>query len=572
MKTSHDFAGGPRRRHERASSRAATCGWRSLLFTLCMLATLAAQGVAAAATPAVSLLLEGPPAPLVPGSIVVYRVHVANPNPTTPTGELTVEANIPQYVKVWSATWGGYCDPLRCNNPGGGRYGNVVRWKIADLEPKASTVLEFSALVDNTAENPPPPAGTVIALDAIVKAGAVKAAGASTSAVVQLQKPALDLAVTGSTEVAPGGELEYTFRYGNAGASARNASLRVPLPPGTSVIAVSNGAERKGNAIEWNLGSLPAGHSDWRKLRLKLDAKAKEGTVFLVEPELRGLGEKIPRLATAATLVRSASPLALSFSLAPDPAQPGATLVYKLEVTNQSPSSPTGEFTIHAAVPAGVHVTSATAKGYCDPNRCMNPGGGRHGNNVVWKVASLAPGATIALQFTGNVEKPSDAAPPPNGTIARSEVTAFVFGGARSNLSLAVGSAATAGNGRALEPLGAVPVAQTPPAAASPESISEPPATVPVPAEEFVEEEAVAEPEAVAAASEPQTKDKKPKGSASIKVRGDARWDKARKVWTKYCAAKWEKREWDKRCMKRWRNHRDWAKRKGWWKERWKES
>lgn len=563
MIKSSDCTGASRRWHERRPPLA-------LLTTLCMLAALAAHGVALAATPAISLLLEGPPAPLVPGSSVVYRVHVVNPNPTTATGALTVEANIPQHVKVWATTWGGYCDPGRCNNPGGGRYGNVVRWKIADLEPRASTVLEFSALIDNTAENPPPAAGTAITLEAIVKSGAVKAAGASTSALVQPQQAAFDLTVTGSTQAAPGGELEYTFRYGNTGADAENAILRVPLPSGVSVVLASTGAERKGSAVEWNLGSLAAGHSDWRKLRLKLDAKADEGTIFLLEPELRSPGEKIARRATAATLVRKNVPLDLRFSVAPDPAEAGATLVYKLDVTNQSPNSPTGEFTIHAAIPAHVHVTSATAKGYCEPNRCMNPGGGRHGNNVVWKVASLAPGATVALQFTGNVEKPSDAAPPPNGTIVRSEATAFVFGGVRSNSSLALGNAATTGNGRALAPLGAAPVAQTAqPAASPPASIEAPPTTIAAPTEEFVEDEEV---EAAAVAPDPKAKETKVKAAASVKARGDGRWDKSRKVWTKYCVKKWEKREWDKRCMKRWRNHRDWAKRKAWWQERWKES
>jgi uncharacterized repeat protein (TIGR01451 family) len=532
------------------------------------LAALATHGIAAAATPEVTLVLEGPPGPLVPGSTIVYRVHVANPNATTPTGALTVEANIPQHVKVWATTWDGLCDPVRCGSTGGGRFGNVVRWKVKQLEPKASTVLEFSALVDNTAENPPPAPGTVITLDAIVKAGAVKAAGASTSAVVQAQEPPFDLAVSGTTRAAPGGELEYTFRYGNASAAAATGVLHVAIPAGTSVVSASTGAEQKGSAVEWNLGSLPAGRSDWRKLRLKLDAKAKEGSIFLIEPELRGPA-KTARRASAATLVALTSPLAIDLSVAPDPAQPGGTLVYKLELTNQSPSSPTGAFIAHAAIPENVHVSSATAGGLCDPIRCGSSGlGGRQGNNVVWKVASLAPSATVELQFTATVDKPSDAAPPPNGTIVRTEATAFVFGGARANLSLAVGTAATAGNGRALAPLAGAPVAQaSPPAPATPEAISEPPATIPPPAEEFVEEEEEAE--VAAATPDPKAKDKPAK---PVKVRHDVRWDKSRKVWNKYCSAKWQKREWDKRCMKRWRMHRDWAKRKAWWKDRWKES
>jgi uncharacterized repeat protein (TIGR01451 family) len=573
MNYGSDFTGATRRWLERPPPSArrplGELAIGRLVFVLSLLCALALPGVASAATPQVSLEIEGPPGPLVPGSTIVYRVHVANPNPTTPTGELTVEANIPQYVKVWSATWSGYCDPVRCNNPGGGRFGNVVRWSIKTLEPKASTVLEISALVDNTAENPPPAPGTVIALDAIVKAGAVKAAGASTSAVVQLQK-SLDLTVTGATRAAPGGELEYTFRYGNPSAAATNAVLHVPIPAGTSVVSASTGAERKGSAVEWNLGSLPAGRSDWRKLRLKLDAKAKEGSFFLIEPELRGTALKSARRATAATLVATTSPLTLSLGVTPDPAQPGGTLVYKLEITNDSPSSPTGEFTVLAAIPSDVHVTSATAGGYCDPHRCNNPGlGGRQGNHVLWKVASLTPGATVALQFTATVDKPSDAAPPPNGTIVSTEATAFVFGGVRANLSLAVGTAATAGNGKALAPLGeAAPVAQaSPPAASPPESIAEPAATIPPPAEEFVEDDD--EPAAVAVAADAKTKDK---ASKNQKPRRDVRWDKTRKVWNKYCVAKWEKREWDKRCMKRWRNHRDWAKRKAWWKDRWKES
>ena len=41
-------------------------------------------------------------------------------------------------------------------------------------------------------------------------------------------------------------------------------------------------------------------------------------------------------------------------------------------------------------------------------------------------------------------------------------------------------------------------------------------------------------------------------------------------AWTKYCQVKWEKREWDNRCVPRWHRRPDYAKAKMLWRGRWK--
>lgn len=416
------------------------------------LLALAAGGLvpsgARAANPEVALFVEAPAGPMTPGDGLVYKLHVANRSPTTPTPKLVLEANIPQYMFV-NRPPEGKCIPKRCDSKYVARFGGTVQWSIPPLAPGAAVVHELRTGVDNSAEFPPPPDGSKVPLEVTVKSGAVKVASATSTVVVEVAPPTLDLTVTGTTRAEAGSALDYTFRYGNGGHTAANATLRVPLPPKTSVLLASKGAVMKGDTLEWDLGRLPAGYSDQRSLRLFLDAQAATATLFPIHAELRGSAQKSATYAELVTLVGKALPLAITTSTTPDPAAPGGVVLYKVDVTNRSPNAPTGAFTLQASIPRDTSVNRPQG-GKCSPNRCDSSYRAGYGTNIYWKLNSLAPGATTSVQFAAVVDKPADAAPPPNGTILVNEVRANVDGTVRVPISVAVGTPSTLGKGAPL--------------------------------------------------------------------------------------------------------------------------
>lgn len=406
------------------------------------------------ASPEVSLFVEGPTGPAVPGGGLVYKLHVANMSPTTPTPKLVVEANIPQFMAV-NRPPEGKCLPKRCDSSYEARFGGTVQWNVPPLGPGAAVVHELRAVVDNSAEFPPPPDGSKVPLDVSVKSGAVKVASATSTVLMQVAPPTLSLAVVGTTRVVSGNSIDYTFRYGNGGLTPTSATLRVPLPPSTSVLLASQGAVLKGNTLEWDLGKLPAGYSDQRSVRLALDAKVASATLFPVRGELRGSPQNTA-YAELVTLVGKEAPLAITTSVTPDPATSGGTVLYKIDVTNKSPNAPTGAFTVLSSIPRNVSVNRPQGA-QCLPTRCDSSYKARYGANVVWKVASLAPGATTSVQFAAVVDKPVDAAPPPQGTILSSELRVDVGGLVRVPLAVAIGTTSTLGKGAALVALAPEP-------------------------------------------------------------------------------------------------------------------
>lgn len=543
--------------------------WLQLVGFLLALLALAGPRTVQAAAPAVSVVVENPSNPIQPGQTLVYRIHVSNPNPTTPTGALVVEANVPQHMAV-NRPPGGVCSPDRCDlSTTVARFGNVVSWKIADLAPAGSTVLELRGSVDNSNQFPPPADGDSMALDIIVKSGSAKVASVTSTVVAANTAPTFDLALSGATRATPGAALELRLRYGNRGASAAGAQLRLALPAGVRVSAASEGAVLDGNQLGWDLGSVPGGFSDFRDVRLELDPKAKLGSLALFGAELSGGGQRSPSRASRAVLIGADSALGIVVKSTPDPAVPAGTIVYKIELTNRSGNAPTGAFSVRAGVPRYATV-SKLQTGDCVPERCdLSTTFANYGNDIVWKVASLDPGASTELQFAAVVDKPTAAAPPPNGSLLDVDVTAFFAGATRTSASVVLGTSKTVGKGKPLAPLAApaaaapAPVAQAP--APSP-AATEAPSTVPEPPEQFVEDDD--EPEAATVAAAPSEKDKK--GHDKAKHARDARWHIARRAWSKYCIAKWQKKEWDRRCLLRWRHHRDWGKRQAWWKGNWK--
>jgi hypothetical protein len=509
---------------------------------------------ASAAGPQVALLIEPPPSPIKPGDTLVYRIHLSNLNKTTATGALEVEANIPQHMYA-TGQYYATCSPSSCYGGAQARYGSTMTWKKT-LAAGESTSWNVALHVDNSVAHAPPADGTDVALDVVVKSGATKSAGSSVSVATDYTPAAFDLAVSGPTRTAPGAEVEYTLRYGNQSAAAAAGVLSLPLPSGARVVTASSGAVQKGNAIEWDLGSVPAGSSDVRAVRLRLDAKAAAGSLFMLQPELRAAGRTEPSRAPLGVTVLPPSPVAVTVKAAPDPAAPGGTVVYKLELTNQSPDAPTGKFAVSATIPNDGYITR-TNDAKCYPSSCYGGAKARHGSDISWDVPSLAPGATAPLQFAFVVDKPADAAPPPNGSLLQSHITTSL--GSEIRVNLALGNAKTVGKGKPMVPLG------TPEAAPKPAPVAAPtpaPAPIPVsapapePVAEAEPEPAVEEiPEAEIVAELPPADDEAKLPAEEVKQRG--RWKSG--DWDKYCEKRWQSRGWDRHCAKRWWKKKDWS-------------
>lgn len=529
---------------ERISRAAAGC--------LCAAAVSTAAGAATAA-PRVAVLVESPPSPVQPGATLVYRIHLSNLDRTTPTGELTVSADIPENTHVTQEPWGN-CSPSRCNGSNVARYGDSVKW-TKSLPPAASASWSLTLQVDNTIDHPPPAEGANLPLDVVVKSGAVKAADGTASVVSENTPAAFDLAVDGAHRAAPGEEVEYAFRYGNQGSGAVKGSLSFPIPSGARVVAASSGAVQKASRIEWDLGSVGAGFSDFRAVRLRLDPKLTPGSLLLVQPELRAAGRVQPTRAPLGVLVATPSPLAITAKVAPNPAVAGGTVVYKLEVTNRSPDAPTGNFNVSANIPMDGIVTQLRGAD-CRPYRCNGSNSSRHGSHVLWEVPSLAPGATAPLEFAFIVDKPTNAAPPPMGSLLTSHVTSSL--GADTRLSFALGTRQTVGTGKPMEPLGAAPVAATPPPPAPPPPAAAPPSAPPAIPVATAAPEAEPEvdeiPEAEIAAELPAADDEDSVPAAEVTRRRS--WKPQQ--WGNYCASRWKARRWDPHCAKIWWKQKAW--------------
>src|SRR5689334_18692720 len=116
-----------------------------------------------------------------------------------------------------------------------------------------------------------------------------------------------------------------------------------------------------------------------------------------------------------------AQPLSMTVSATPDPVAPGAAYTYRIVLANPSTNTPTGAFTLNAAIPEHVTATQAVpGSGSC--------GTCRYGAVVPWNVASLGPGESTVLRFNAIVDNSSANPAPADGTVLSADITANVGG------------------------------------------------------------------------------------------------------------------------------------------------
>jgi uncharacterized repeat protein (TIGR01451 family) len=137
--------------------------------------------------------------------------------------------------------------------------------------------------------------------------------------------------------VAPDGTLTYTLTYGNRGiTTVSGATLRLPLPAGTTLASATDGGTQVGNAVQWNVGDIPAGTSGRRQATIAVANAYEDGEgLYVNAAALTGSGANPEHArATSMTAVRGGQALALGIEASPDPARQGEQLRTEIAVTN----------------------------------------------------------------------------------------------------------------------------------------------------------------------------------------------------------------------------------------------
>jgi hypothetical protein len=308
-------------------------------------------GLSSASAQTLSVGANVTSSPVRAGERVVYEAVVSNVGSGS-TNNFTLSATVPPFtsVPISEATRGASCSSgtTPCTA------GQELRWTTSVAAGRSQS-FSFSALVSTGA--PPAPGtalGTVVTAVGFGLSAFAEAVVASSSGLNLTLRDAPSV-------VAAGGSFTYTLTYGNAGSSSVSAQLQLPLPPGVSFVAASDGGTHSSGTVLWNLGSLPPGAAGRRSVTVQVAAGTASGALIGAGAQLRETSTQA-ELARAGviTTVSTTAPLEVAASASPDPVLPGQRTTYTVTVANRS-SFNTNNFTLSATVPPFTSVAISEA-------------------------------------------------------------------------------------------------------------------------------------------------------------------------------------------------------------------
>jgi uncharacterized repeat protein (TIGR01451 family) len=357
--------------------------------------TRAGTVTSVAAQSPLRLAIEVNPDPANPGDGLVVALTASNSG-AAPLTEARVELLLPEGLDSFSPLLnaGGTCANSVFNASFCEPRERVV-WELGTLAPGAQITVTTQPVVDDATAS-----GSVLTFDA----GAVEFTGERATAartVVIESGTVLELALREDVDpVVAGATLTYTLAYGNhtANVLAPDAVLEMPLPPGTTFVAASDGGVLDQGVIEWSLGTLAPGDGGARQLTVVVSAEAEPGTTLGASAQITDTNTPFNRTrAAAVTSVAVQGRLRLAMEVNPDPANPGDGLVVALTASN-SGAAPLTEARVELLLPEGLDSFSPllNAGGTC-ANSVFNASFCESREQVVWELGTLAPGAQITV-------------------------------------------------------------------------------------------------------------------------------------------------------------------------------
>ncbi|WP_187276457.1 DUF11 domain-containing protein [Parahaliea maris] len=297
------------------------------------------------------------------GQQLVYTLNYANIGTANASG-VVLQDTLPAGVTFVSASGGG------THNSG------VVNWAFGSLDVGSPGSVTLTVQVDSPIAN-----GTLLNNNASLTAGNAQGTTAASTTTVN---SAPQLSIVKSVDkpiVTAGGQLVYTLDYRNTGTdAATNVVIEDALPASVNFISASNSGTFANGTVSWNFASLAAGASGSVILTGQANSPLANGTPLHNSATIRSdlVG---PQSASADAVVSSAPRFTLDLTVDKASANPGATLLYRLQYRNigsDAANSPRLQFTL----PPNTGFVNATG------------GGTLSGGIVSWAPNSIPAGAT----------------------------------------------------------------------------------------------------------------------------------------------------------------------------------
>ncbi len=213
-----------------------------------------------------------------------------------------------------------------------------------------------------------------------------------------------------TTTVSAGGQITYTFDYGNNGPSdATGVTISDTLPAGVT-FASSTDCTEAGGVVTCNIGTLAPGATGTATFVVDVDPGLSDPTV-LANAATISAAEADPTPTNndsdVTTDVNRNTTLNVEKDDFADPVTAGLDVTYTLTVTNLGPSTETNA-TLTDPLPTGLTLVSVS-----------NPACTPSGNTVNCNIGTMAPGAVFTTNVTASVDPAL-----PDGTILRNQVIA----------------------------------------------------------------------------------------------------------------------------------------------------
>ena len=339
------------------------------------------------------LALEVDPDPVEPGQLLDLRARISNTS-NSATGALTLRLHYPDLLYQFPVATGGAVCP-------GGQCGatELLTWNLTALPAHGSHTVSLGTFVNGNAPN-----GSLIPFEFELFEDGAPAGAAGHTVEVRATSP-LELSITATPDpVAPGAQVVYELSYGNDGASpATSTVLRMPMPAGTTLVAIGSGTgelSQDGNEIVWQLGAVAAKGAGRERVTVLVDNGLADGSLLEIDAaSFTGVVNTVTHQARAtnATRVHAGTILSLQVTATPDPVQPLQELNVGITVHNET-GSPTGTVLVRLHWPEHMNQFPTVVGG------AVCPGGQCGASEILeWNLGALGPNATVMVSMQENV-------------------------------------------------------------------------------------------------------------------------------------------------------------------------
>ncbi len=265
--------------------------------------------------------------------------------------------------------------------------GQILTWNLGQLPAGASRTLTLSMQASTLDVVP----GYMLSFDAWARANNGLDRAAASDTIFVHSSPTQRLAVkTDRDAVHPGGTLTYTLVYGNPLITTSSAAtLRLPLPEGTSFVSATGGGVLSGDEVIWSLEAIAAGQTGVRQVTLAV-ADRPEGSLLKTTATLTDTANNVA-YADVVNHIHTGAALHLTVAMSPNPVAPSGHVNGVITVANTDTVDLFGT-NVYLRLPAGTSTAlnlSDGGTGSC--TSCWE------GWFLTWNLGQLPAGASRTL-------------------------------------------------------------------------------------------------------------------------------------------------------------------------------